>query len=137
MMNILFILMITTVSLLIAAPAMAADVISASDFFYGESVDNNVDVVRVSGVQHDADIVKQAPVLSASDFFYGDMIAIQVVRVESSDIQERIRVTVPTSAQLTPGIFFGYEDLNTAADVNPVSAKAGDEKCNCPNCSNC
>lgn len=137
MMNKIFILMVTTISLIMASPSMAVDVLSPPEFFYGESVENNIGVDRLSGVRNKADVATNAQVLSTSEFFYGDMTTSQVVLVESSDMQEVSRMTTPANAQLTPGVFFGYQDDHTSGDANPSNVTALDGNCNCPACIHC
>ncbi|MDA3895269.1 MAG: hypothetical protein PF482_03860, partial [Desulfobacteraceae bacterium] len=55
-----------------ANPAFAVGVLSNSDFFYGETIDNTVEVINASHLQATAGISTQPIELSASEFFYGD-----------------------------------------------------------------
>lgn len=116
-MNKLTTLIIVVISFgLISTQAIAADRLSASDFFYGESIINTVEVVKADNRQERTDIATQPINLSASEFFYGYTIATQIWPVKADDRQERTDVAKQPKNQLTPEVFYGYSDVNSSSD---------------------
>lgn len=110
-MNTLTKLIIMVVSFgLITTQALAADNLSASDFFYGESADNNNPVINTSDLR----VVWGAASpenLTASDFFYGQTIEVQPEIVIGDDRPQRTEVAATLADLITPEIFYGYTDV--------------------------
>ena len=98
---------------LIATHALALDNIndlSASEFFYGESVDNNNPVVNTSDLR----VIREAASpqdLAASDFFYGPVIDGQPEILKGDDRPQRTKVAATLADMITPEIFYGYTDV--------------------------
>jgi hypothetical protein len=110
-MNKLTILVIIVISWgLITSQALAADALSASDFFYGESVDNNNPVINTS----DHRVIREAASpenLAAADFFYGQPIDVQSEILKGDDRPQRTEVAATPGNLITPEIFYGYTDV--------------------------
>lgn len=100
---------------LITSHAIATDRLSASDFFYGISINNTVEVVKVDDRQERTDVATQPFNLSASDFFYGSTIADQIWPINANDRQERLDVAALSMDLLSPEVFYGYSDVNLIA----------------------
>ena len=104
---------------LIATHALAQNNIndlSASEFFYGESADNNNPVINTSDLR----VIRGAASpenLAASDFFYGQPIDVQPEIVIRADRPQRTEVAATLADMITPEIFYGYTDVivNTEA----------------------
>ncbi len=116
-MNKLTMLIILVIAFgLIATRALAGDDLSASDFFYSESIDNTVEVINESGLQERACVITQSVELSASEFFYGHSVIDLAGAINTSDLQQRSDASTQLNVQLTPDIFYGYSDVNTVSD---------------------
>lgn len=123
-MNKLITLIIVAISFgLVASQAMADDYLDASDFFYGESIVDPVEVNFAAVPEKKADISGKTIALTASDFFYGYAAGNQVEPVHASDLQPRTDVASSPVDQITPEIFYGYSDVKTVI-----------EKCACTEC---
>lgn len=123
-MNKLTALIIAAVSFGLVAPqAMADSYLSASDFFYAESIENALEVNNAANIKDKTYNSTGDADLSASDFFYGYAAGDPVETAHTSGFQERRDVATGSIGQITPEIFYGYSDV-----------KKIDEKCNCTEC---
>ncbi|MBC2714465.1 MAG: hypothetical protein HF978_04065 [Desulfobacteraceae bacterium] len=116
-MNKLTILIIMVISFgLIATQAMAADDLLTSDFFYGETIDTTVEVIKAADLQERANVTTQSIVLSESEFFYGETIDNAVEVINADALKEETAVATPSNDLLTPEIFYGYKDVILVTD---------------------
>ena len=101
---------------LIATQAMAGEALSASDFFYGERIDNTEQVSKAADLHQKAEVITQSTELSASAFFYGESINNALVINNAADSQGRTGVAASLNDLLTPEVFYGYSDAVLVTD---------------------
>ncbi|MGB9500254.1 MAG: hypothetical protein ACKVE4_11045 [Dissulfuribacterales bacterium] len=121
-MNKLTILIIMVISFgLIATQAMAGEDLAASDFFYGERIDNTEQVINVVDLHQKAEVITQSTELSASVFFYGESINNALVINNTAESQGRTGVAASLNDLLTPEVFYGYSDAVSVAAITRTS----------------
>ena len=112
-MNKLKIIILAIITLgVIASPAVAADRLSNSNFFYGETIADPIEAVNTAAVHQPENVQSRAAVLSAADFFYGETVPNHVETVKTTGYQHNTPAVAAVKNQLTPEVFYGYTDAN-------------------------
>jgi hypothetical protein len=85
--------------------------LSASEFFYGESVDNNDAAINTPVLR----VIREAALpysgLDSSDFFYGQTIDVPSQVLIGDNRPQRTEVVEASDHIISPEVFYGYTDV--------------------------